>query len=160
MAGRRETRVNVTVPPATNDPVALSLNDASASGRSVGSAGSACCRGSVWVGVVGAGRYKERDGKTAVCTYYTTTVPEYLICSGARNPVTVTLPATGRPWVRDKVRSVHGLSSPALGPIFDYGMTWRGGASFRCVSQRRGLTCRNVVGHGFVLGRVRGHSTF
>ena len=99
-------------------------------------------------------------GKTAVCTYYTTTVPEYLICSGARNLVTVTLPATGRPWVRHKVRSVHGLPSPAFGPILAYGMTWRGGASFRCVSQRRGLTCRNVVGHGFVLGRVRGHSTF
>jgi hypothetical protein len=99
-------------------------------------------------------------GKIAMCAYYTTTVPEYLICAGARNPVTVTMPATGRPWVRAEVRSVNGSSSPAYGPILDYGMTWRGGASFRCVSLRRGLTCRNVVGHGFVLGRARGYRTF
>jgi hypothetical protein len=37
--------------------------------------------------------------------------------------------------------------------VLRYGQTWaRGGA--RCVSERRGLTCTNLAGHGFFLSRA------
>jgi hypothetical protein len=37
-------------------------------------------------------------------------------------------------------------------PVLAYGRTWKVGG-FTCKSQRVGLTCRNLAGHGFFLSR-------
>lgn len=39
-------------------------------------------------------------------------------------------------------------------PFLGYGSTWRY-RGFRCRSERRGVTCRNLSGHGFFLSRAR-----
>jgi hypothetical protein len=36
----------------------------------------------------------------------------------------------------------------------------KGRVLFRCTSRTSGLTCRSISGHGFWLGRVRGHRIF
>jgi hypothetical protein len=41
-------------------------------------------------------------------------------------------------------------------PVLGYGSKWRGGG-ITCVSQVRGLTCRNRDGHGFFMSRARSY---
>ncbi len=65
---------------------------------------------------------------------------------------TLTLSAEGRAkigCVSDVV-----LPNPAKAHVLTYGKTWRYGP-FTCRSTRKGLTCRNLKGHGFFLSRER-----
>jgi hypothetical protein len=97
-----------------------------------------------------------------------------LTCSGTQNPVTVLLEARGRPRVSHRPFGVNGFGW-FYGPPFvlHFGATWWGdrrgdsgtGRSsrrvlFRCASRESGLTCRSRSGHGFWLGRIRGHRVF
>jgi hypothetical protein len=98
----------------------------------------------------------------------------YLTCSGTQNPVTALLEARGRPRVWDRPFSLNGFGwfyGPPL--LLHFGETWwgdrRGDSGtgrrssrvlFRCASRESGLTCRSRSGHGFWLGRIRGHRVF
>jgi hypothetical protein len=62
----------------------------------------------------------------------------------------LTLSAKGRARIGCVSDAV--LPDPSKAPVLAYGKTWKDGP-FRCTSAKRGLSCRNVAGHGFFLRR-------
>ena len=97
----------------------------------------------------------------------------YLNCWRPSDGFTVTLGPRKRPLF-GPLRANKGLESFTMKRwLLPYGARWWGnragehgrgpgrvGVLYRCTSRSKGLTCRNTSGHGFWLGRIRGHRVF
>lgn len=107
----------------------------------------------------------QMPSRNIVCGAYTGSFPAYLRCDIASGLVpkparpkgcrfdygsTLTLSAKGRARIGCVSDAV--LPNPSKAPVLAYGKTWKDGP-FRCTSAKRGLSCRNVAGHGFFLRR-------
>jgi hypothetical protein len=118
-------------------------------------------------------------GKLAFCKFHTDISGEnafipWLNCWRPRDGFTVTMESTGRPGfgpLKENKGPVESVLLPRW--LIRFGETWwgnrraeqgngsgRGRVLFRCTSRTSGLTCRSVSGHGFWLGRARGHRIF
>jgi len=109
----------------------------------------------------------QTPSRNIVCGGYTGSQPAWLRCdiSSGLKPKpsrpkgcefdfggTLTLSARGRAGIGCVSDVV--LPDPTKAPVLAYGKTWRYGP-FRCSSATKGLTCRNLNGHGFFLSRQR-----
>jgi len=109
----------------------------------------------------------QTPSRNIVCGGYTGSQPAWLRCdisSGLRPKPsrpkgcefdfagTLTLTAKGRAAIGCVSDAV--LPNPTKAHVLAYGKTWRYGP-FKCRSTRKGLTCRNLKGHGFFLSRER-----
>jgi hypothetical protein len=98
----------------------------------------------------------------------------YLNCWRPRDGFTVTLGPRKRPLFGTLDAHKGPLESVILRRwLLPFGATWwgnrvgeqgrgsgRGDILYRCASRTTGLTYRNAAGHGFWLGRTRGHRIF
>jgi hypothetical protein len=118
-------------------------------------------------------------GKLALCKFATDLSGEnsftpYLNCWRPRDGFTVTLESTGRPLFGTRKEN-KGPTETVLLPrwLLRFGETWwgnrgaeqgkgsgRGRVLYRCTSRTSGLMCSSISGHGFWLGRTRGHRIF
>jgi len=83
--------------------------------------------------------------------------PVTLVCWRAKDGRSIGMLPTGRALVNPDTNT-RGLRHDRA-PILAFGKAWRSGA-YRCTSQPAGVTCRNRSGHGWSLGRFRGHRLF
>jgi Family of unknown function (DUF6636) len=83
--------------------------------------------------------------------------PVALVCWRAKDGRSIGMLPTGRALVNPDTNS-KGLRHDRA-PVLGFGKTWRR-APYRCTSRAAGVTCTNRSGHGWFLGRFRGHRLF
>jgi len=97
-------------------------------------------------------------GKAAYCGASEGEAPLTLICWRPRDGITLDMTRRGRAH-RTLYRPNRGAYDVA-GRILSFGKIWRFPDYWKCVSRTTGLTCTNLSGHGWWLGRVRGSRVF
>lgn len=85
--------------------------------------------------------------------------PVRLICWTPNDGFTTSMSPRGRASKR-YLRENRGYHDPAPQRVLRFGQTMRLGREFRCTSRADGLTCRNLAGHGWWLGRFVGYRLF
>jgi hypothetical protein len=97
-------------------------------------------------------------GRAAYCGVSEGEPPLTLICWRPRDGLTLDMTRRGHSHRRiyRPNRGVYDLA----GRILSFGHRWRFPRYWKCVSRATGLTCTNLKGHGWWLGRVRGSRVF
>ena len=104
----------------------------------------------------GASSFQTPKG-AAFCTLATGSGPSRLVCWMPADGYVIAMGArSGRPRGHTNLGN-NGYSRAVR--TLAFGRAWRAGP-YRCVSARRGLTCTNARGHGWLMRRYHGVRSF
>ena len=82
-----------------------------------------------------------------------------LTCWTPNDGFTISMRRRGTRVYKTYLGHNKGRHDPHIGQTLSFGRTWRSNG-FRCISQSDGLTCTNLEGHGWWLGRYVGYRVF